>query len=147
MITSICAWVISTPLSVLATQRWATRKHHIVYLGIMNYQTEISDIFALGSTLYELATGKAPYSELNELESDDPGHIKAWIRRQHKVVDAEIELRYKNQQFPDTSGHYCGDIILGCWRGQFGTAREALDMYLRMVNSSEQRNSLSYLMS
>ncbi|KOS48213.1 hypothetical protein ACN38_g802 [Penicillium nordicum] len=44
--------------------------------------TETSDIFALGSTLYELVTGKAPYSELNETASDDPDYIKAQIRRQ-----------------------------------------------------------------
>lgn len=94
--------------------------------------TETSDIFALGSTLYELVAGKAPYSELNAIESDDPDSIKAQIRRQHEVVDFEIEQRYKKQQFPDVTGLWRGDIILGCWRGQFATAKEVLDLYLKL---------------
>lgn len=39
--------------------------------------TESSDIFALGSTLYELVAGKPPYSELNEIDCEDPDLIKA----------------------------------------------------------------------
>ncbi|RHZ47039.1 uncharacterized protein CDV56_100865 [Aspergillus thermomutatus] len=94
--------------------------------------TEISDIFALGSTLYELVVGRAPYSELNpiRLESDDPDVIKARIQRQHQV-DLEIELRYKNHNFPDVSDVFRGDIILGCWRGDFSTAKEALGLYIK----------------
>jgi serine/threonine protein kinase len=93
--------------------------------------TEASDIFALGSTLYELVAGKAPYGELNVAESDDPESIKAQIQRQHAVVDFEIQERYKRQQFPDITGYLYGDVILGCWRGQFATATDALDLYLR----------------
>lgn len=92
--------------------------------------TETSDIFALGSTLYELVAGRAPYSELNTIESNDPDSIKAQIRRQHEVVDFEIEDRYKKQRFPDVTEVRRGDIILGCWKGQFATAKEALDLYL-----------------
>ncbi|KAJ5255013.1 kinase-like protein [Penicillium chrysogenum] len=97
--------------------------------------TESTDIFALGSTLYELVAGKAPYSELNVAESDDPKSIKAQIQRQHKVIDFEIEERYKRQQFPDVTCYQRGDVILGCWRGQFATAADALDFYLRSRNT------------
>ncbi|KAJ5111707.1 hypothetical protein NUU61_001337 [Penicillium alfredii] len=90
--------------------------------------TEISDLFALGSTLYELVACKAPYSELAGPKSDDPDVIKAQILRQHEV-DHEIELRYKNHMFPDVSGLFGGNIILGCWRGDFSDAKEALDLY------------------
>ncbi|KAJ5660904.1 uncharacterized protein N7484_000276 [Penicillium longicatenatum] len=95
--------------------------------------TEISDIFAMGSTLYELVTGKAPYSELNVLESNDPGAIKAHIKRQHEVVDFEIERRYRNHEYPDVTKIPHGDIILGCWRGDFVTAKQALESFLNPV--------------
>ncbi|RAK79946.1 uncharacterized protein BO72DRAFT_493782 [Aspergillus fijiensis CBS 313.89] len=89
------------------------------------------DILVLGSTLYELVAGGAPYSELNPNESDDPDSIKAQIRRQHAVVDIEMEDRYRKQQFPVVTDVRRGDIILGCWKGQFATAQEALDRYLQ----------------
>ncbi|CAI7591829.1 unnamed protein product [Penicillium glandicola] len=95
--------------------------------------TESSDIFALGSTLYELVAGKAPYAELNVADSDDPESIKAQIRRQHQVIDFEIEERYKRHQFPDISNDQHGHIILGCWRSQFATAREVLDTAITFV--------------
>lgn len=91
--------------------------------------TEVSDIFALGSTLYELVAGEVPYSELGGPKSDDPDVIKAQIQRQHEV-DHEIELRYKNYIFPDVSGLFGRNIILGCWRGDFSHAKEALDLYI-----------------
>lgn len=92
--------------------------------------TERSDTFALGSTLYELVAGKAPYSELNPAVSDsnDPDAMKAQIQRQQQA-DIEIELRYKNYSFPDVSDVFRGDVILGCWRGDFSTAKEALHLY------------------
>ena len=91
--------------------------------------TETSDIFALGSTLYELVACKAPYSELAGPKSDDPDVIKAQILRQYEM-DHEIELRYKNHVFPDVSGLFGGNIILGCWKGDFSDAKEALDLYI-----------------
>ncbi|OQE20936.1 hypothetical protein PENFLA_c015G05351 [Penicillium flavigenum] len=60
--------------------------------------TEASDIFALGSALYELVTDVAPYSEIYGPKSYNPDVIEA--RRQRRdAVDYEIETRYKNWQF------------------------------------------------
>ncbi|RAK99761.1 uncharacterized protein BO80DRAFT_456184 [Aspergillus ibericus CBS 121593] len=74
--------------------------------------TILSDIFALGSTLYEFTTG-------------DPAVIRARIQRQHHA-DAEVEARYGKRQFPDVSHAFGGDVILGCWKGDFTTAEQAL---------------------
>jgi serine/threonine protein kinase len=90
--------------------------------------TVASDIFALGSTLYELVAGKPPYGELNVLESDNPESIKEHIRRQYEI-DVEIEERYRRNEFPDVAGLQYGHIILGCWKGEICTAKQALDLF------------------
>lgn len=69
--------------------------------------SEVSDIFALGSILYELVTRMALYSDLAGPKSDDPDVIKAQISRQYEI-DYEIESRYKNNVFPDVSGLFGG---------------------------------------
>jgi serine/threonine protein kinase len=100
--------------------------------------TIMSDLFALGSTLYELVAGKAPYSELYPIEPDDVMQsrdhdvIRARIRREQQV-DSEIETRYRNQVFPDVSCLFGAEIIWGCWEGTFSSAREALTRYMAYV--------------
>lgn len=66
-----------------------------------------SDLFALGSTLYELGTGVAPYGDL----SDD-----------------EITSLY-SQVFPDVSEIFWSEIILQCWNGTFISAEYVLSSY------------------
>ncbi|KAJ5521634.1 kinase-like protein [Penicillium freii] len=84
--------------------------------------TIFSDIFALGSTLYELLTSKAPYRDLYPVEpedivrSSDPDVIRARFQRQ-QLADLEVEQRYKNHAFPDVSHLFRGDIILGFGMG------------------------------
>ncbi|KAJ0413144.1 hypothetical protein BJY00DRAFT_306525 [Aspergillus carlsbadensis] len=77
--------------------------------------TAMSDIFALGSTLYEFVTG-------------DPAVFAGRMQRKHRA-DCEIEARYRRRQFPDVSQLFGGDVILGCWNGDF-TAEKALARFL-----------------
>ncbi|KAI9837944.1 MAG: hypothetical protein M1837_002652 [Sclerophora amabilis] len=100
--------------------------------------TITSDLFALGSTLYELVAGKAPYSDLYPVESeavmrsDDAAVIAARIER-HQQADSKIEALYIQQNFPDVSCVFGGDVILGCWKGEFSSAKVALVTYAAFI--------------
>ena len=66
-----------------------------------------TDLFALGSTIYELLTGHSPYEEL---PSD------------------EVERLYQEKEFPDVSNLPCGDVIIQCWLGEFDSAQQVWDL-------------------
>lgn len=64
------------------------------------------DLFALGSTLYEIWTGKPPY---------------------HGLSDVEITNLFKQSDFPRTQSlGPIGDVIRGCWQGRFASANDVL---------------------
>ncbi|KAL9123530.1 MAG: hypothetical protein Q9217_007041 [Psora testacea] len=65
-----------------------------------------SDLFALGSTLFELFTGKPPY--------DGQPH-------------ESIEASYLAGVFPSIQGLLFGEVIMGCWTKTFLSAKEVLD--------------------
>lgn len=64
----------------------------------------VTDIFALGSTIYEIMTGKAPYEALS---------------------DEEVEYQFKARIFPGVETRLCGEVIKGCWCGDIKSAGEA----------------------
>lgn len=67
--------------------------------------TNETDLFALGSVLYELVVGHRPYKDLD---------------------DHTIESLYEQRQFPNVEKLLFGEIILGCWKGRFLSAEEVL---------------------
>jgi len=67
--------------------------------------TFVPDLFALGSTLYELGVGEAPYRGLE---------------------DGLIETLYAQEIFPPVDDVFCGCIIMGCWRGEFLSTKHVL---------------------
>lgn len=81
--------ISSSPLLVHVTASHA----HPVYTGSAK-----GDLFALGSLLFEIMTGKSPYDTL---------------------TDEEIEERYSRGEFPkiDDSLGLIGEVIRGCWKG------------------------------
>ncbi|KAL4966209.1 kinase-like domain-containing protein [Aspergillus stella-maris] len=94
--------------------------------------SEKSDIFATGSTLYELFVGKEPYAEIWASDPEpgprDYDAIRAQVYRQHQA-GPEIEKRFKEGRFPDVSDVFRGDVISGCWRGEYSSALQVLELY------------------
>lgn len=76
-----------------------------------------SEIFALGSCMYEIMADGAPYSELS---------------------DMEIEAAYSKERFPDvTNLKACGRIIQKCWTRTYATVAEVLqDIQMEARESS-----------
>ena len=70
-----------------------------------------SDLFALGSTLYELWFGEPPFCALS---------------------DQDIEARYVQGDFADVAGIRCGSIIRRCWRQEFSSADEVLSQFNKL---------------
>ncbi len=73
----------------------------IAHLIIQSSRT----LFALGSTLYELITGKEPYDRLSH---------------------ESVENLFREGVFPGVDGLPLGDLIMGCWVERFRSAREVL---------------------
>lgn len=73
-----------------------------------------SDLFALGSTLYELITGKAPYED-----------------RSSELV----ENLFREGVFPSVDGLQLGDLIMGCWVKNFRSAKEMLETTLLVCHN------------
>lgn len=68
--------------------------------------SEKTEIFALGSTFYEILTGRKPY------EGRD---------------DAEVERAFRQGDFPSLKAlPALGAIISNCWSGQFETLTDLL---------------------
>ena len=101
--------------------------------------TTQSDLFAMGSTLYELVVGRVPYDELYPTESEskvilrenDPAAVVSYFERREQA-DEDIEALYTKQIFPDTSQIFGGELISSCWKGEFQSAKQALDRYRLM---------------
>ncbi|KAJ6015176.1 kinase-like protein [Penicillium herquei] len=98
--------------------------------------TTSSDLFALGSTLYEFVTRHGPYDKLYadvwRGSSADDDELRAQIRRKH-IADYRVEQKYKHGEFPNVSEVFGGDIILGLWNGTITSTDYALTMYERLI--------------
>lgn len=77
-----------------------------------------SDLFALGSTLYELVAGQKPYEGMS---------------------DESTESLFEEGKFPSTEGLLFGDIITGCWKRKFLSAEDIL-AYGKNVFESKETN-------
>ncbi|KAI9791930.1 MAG: hypothetical protein M1835_008166 [Candelina submexicana] len=62
------------------------------------YSDEKSDLFALGTAIYEIMTSHEPFPDLNEFDDEE-----------------EIEKRYIEGRFPVVDNVLGGDVIYKCW--------------------------------
>lgn len=75
-----------------------------------------TDLFALGSTLYEIFRGNSPFQEL---PSD------------------EVTMRYTAMQFPNVSDIPCGQVIEQCWRSKIKSAQEVHTAIGKIINNNK----------
>lgn len=68
-----------------------------------------TDIFAIGSLIYEIVTEKPPY---------------------HDLDDDYVEELFQREDFSPTADGYLGVIIRGGWNGEYETAKQVLDAKL-----------------
>lgn len=68
-----------------------------------------SDLFAVGSAIYEIMTGHEPYETLDSIDDLE-----------------EIEALFSNQKFPSTEGILAHRVIENCWRQRYDSARECV---------------------
>ena len=69
--------------------------------------TVSTDVFSLGSTLYEIMTGKPPYED---------------------VSSAEVKQLYQDSQFPNLDGICGGEVIRSCWLLKIKSLDEVLTL-------------------
>lgn len=97
--------------------------------------TVASDVFLLGSTLYELLYGNASDSKFHPNRLDvycvEIG-FNAWSELSREA-QLEIEALYRQQAFSDATCVFGGEVIMKCWKGEFSSAKEALLGYTALV--------------
>jgi serine/threonine protein kinase len=74
--------------------------------------TIATDLFALGSTLYEIFQGSSPYKE---------------------IPSDEVERLFKAKKFPSVSAIPCGQIIKQCWLSQVESAQQVRGFIDNMI--------------
>jgi len=71
-----------------------------------------TDIFALGSVMYYIITGRQPYDNL---------------------PDDEVVAKYTQKDFPEVESIPCGNAIKECWKGDFRSAEDVLKAILEDI--------------
>jgi len=87
--------------------------------------TLATDLFALGSTLYEVFQGTSPYEE---------------------IPSDQVEELFKRKEFPNVSNIPCGKIIKRCWLSEVDSA-ERVQEFIRDTIRSEHNADFTPMLS
>lgn len=106
---------------------WALENNKAYLPRPGTHSDEHSDIFALGTSLYEIMTGHEPFPELDE----------------HKDGE-EIERRYQKKEFPDVQGITGGSVISKCWNCLYKNAEACMEELheIKLGQQSKFRSSI-----
>ena len=78
--------------------------------------TPAIDIFSLASILYTILTGHWPHKAPGEFQS----HIELW------EYQMTVNSLFMQEQYPDTTGLFYGDVVKGCWTSRYKSTTEVL---------------------
>lgn len=83
-----------------------------------NDASTLLDLFGMGSLFYTVLTGRWPYKSTpwRFAKLDDRLEWEEWV----------VYPNFKMGKFPPVEHLPAGDVILKCWRREFGTAKDAL---------------------
>lgn len=68
-----------------------------------------SDLFAVGSAIYEIMTGHEPYEHLDSIDDME-----------------KIEALFSDEKFPSTDGILAYNVIENCWRQRYDSAQQCV---------------------
>jgi serine/threonine protein kinase len=83
----------------------------------------VTDIFALASTIYHIATGHRVFPELDTIDDE-----------------AEFQCRFQEGCFPHLEPEVGGEIVQKCWEGGYSSASEVVDDLITLQESLQNRN-------
>jgi hypothetical protein len=79
-----------------------------------------TDIFALGSAIYEIFTGYPPYTD---------------------KTTAEVKVLFSEEKWPTVAGMMTGDIILRCWGGDYKSVQAVKADLLERYSTDEDEGA------
>ena len=80
-----------------------------------------TDIFSLGSVMYTIMVGHWPHGS--------PGSYILKSFEEKSSYEARVDRLFHSNIWPNVEGIEGGNVIVGCWRKEYETARAVLSAY------------------